>query len=121
MAVVLITHNLGIVAEHADRVLVMYAGRIVEEAGIDETFDRPAHPYTEGLLQSIPPLDGELERLHSIRGVVPSPAEIPSGCAFRPRCDYARPPCAEIAPPLIGIGAAQRAACIRHTGYRAPP
>ena len=120
MAVILITHNLGVVAEHADRVLVMYAGRVVEAAGIDETFDRPGHPYTEGLLASIPPLDGELDRLRSIRGVVPAPGEMPSGCPFRPRCDYARPPCAEIVPPLIPLDSAQRAACIRHTDYRAP-
>ncbi len=120
MAVVLITHDLGVVAEFVDRVIVMYAGRVVETAGVFPTFEHPLHPYTEGLLQSIPSLEDERERLSVIRGVVPSPFDMPPGCRFEPRCPYARPPCRDADPPLMELEPDHRAACIRHIGYRQP-
>ena len=118
MAVIIITHNMGVVAEFADRVLVMYAGRIVEHASVYDIFDRPGHPYTEGLLRSIPDLKTEHRRLTAIPGVMPSPFALPSGCSFQPRCPEARPACAERVPALIDLGEGRSAACIRHTGYR---
>ena len=93
MAVLLITHDLGIVAGRADRVAVMYAGQIVEQATTAELFARPTHPYTQGLFGSIPRLDGPVERLRPIPGTVPSPAAWPTGCRFRPRCPFAFEPC----------------------------
>jgi oligopeptide/dipeptide ABC transporter ATP-binding protein len=117
MAIVLITHDLGVVAEFADDVMVMYAGGIAERATAAELFDRPLHPYTEGLLRSIPHIDEDAERLHAIDGTVPAPGEIAAGCRFRPRCGYARPPCASWQPKLIPFGGGHGAACIRHTGY----
>ena len=93
MAVLLITHDLGIVAGRADRVAVMYAGQIVEEASTTALFARPSHPYTQGLFASIPRLSGPVERLRPIPGTVPTPAAWPVGCRFRPRCPYAFEPC----------------------------
>ncbi len=119
MAIVLITHDLGVVAEFADRLIVMYAGKVVEEATVDDAFREPLHPYTEGLLESVPPVDRDLELLSTIEGVVPPPYALPRGCAFHPRCRYARPPCTDAVPPLIEVRAGRRAACIRHSGYRA--
>lgn len=86
-SILLITHDLGVVSELAQRVIVMYAGEIVEEATIDEIFDEPLHPYTEGLINSVPTLTGEIKRLKSIKGMVPSPDDFPSGCRFAPRCN----------------------------------
>ena len=120
MAVILITHDLGVVAEFVDRVIVMYAGRVVESAGVHPTFEQPLHPYTEGLLGSIPSLDDERERLQVIPGVVPSPLALPPGCRYSPRCPYARDACAAQDPPLIRLRPDHHAACIRHTGYRVP-
>ncbi len=120
MAVVLITHDLGVVAEYVDRVLVLYAGRVVEQADVDPTFEAPLHPYTEGLLGSIPSLDDERPRLQAIPGVVPSPFALPPGCRYAPRCPYARSECAACQPPLIELRPGHLAACIRHTGYRVP-
>jgi oligopeptide/dipeptide ABC transporter ATP-binding protein len=100
MALLLITHDLGVVAGLADEVCVMYAGRIVERGGTDRLFGAPQHPYTLGLLQSVPRLDGPLlHRLVAIPGAPPPLAEVPSGCPFRPRCAYAFERCAE-EPPL---------------------
>ena len=105
-AVILITHDLGVVAENADRVVVMYAGRKVEEATVDELFDHPGHPYTLGLLGSIPQLDAatwatsERPRLIEIKGMVPSLAHLPKGCSFAPRCGFATEQCHNAAPPL---------------------
>ena len=118
MAVIIITHNLGVVAEFADRVLVMYAGRTAEQASVENVFDRPAHPYTEGLIASIPDLDADVHRLTAIPGTLPNPQNLPPGCRFQPRCGYAREECAGGLPPLIGVDVAHHAACIRHTGYR---
>ena len=105
-AIVLITHDMGVVAENADRVVVMYAGRKVEEAEVDELFDNPGHPYTKGLLGSIPNLEevahveGERPRLSEISGMVPSLTDLPSGCAFAPRCAFAADKCREAYPRL---------------------
>ena len=92
LAILLITHDLGVVAETADRVCVMYTGKIVEESGVDEIFEKPKHPYTQGLLRSVPKLTAQdLERstrLKTIEGVVPSPTDLPPGCHFAPRCEF---------------------------------
>jgi oligopeptide/dipeptide ABC transporter ATP-binding protein len=118
MAVVLITHDLGVIAQVVDRVAVMYAGRIVEEGPVTAVFERPSHPYTRLLLESIPSLDHEQERLPSIPGMVPGLSQLPPGCRFHPRCPLARPACAERAPPAIEVEQGHRAACIALNGYR---
>jgi oligopeptide/dipeptide ABC transporter ATP-binding protein len=100
MAVLLITHDLGIVAGRADRVAVMYAGQIVEEARTSQLFARPSHPYTQGLLASVPRLTGPRTRLTPIGGSVPTPDAWPAGCRFRPRCPMAFDKCIEPPPPL---------------------
>jgi len=110
MAILLITHDLGVIAEMASRVAVMYAGRIVEEAPVEELFATPLHPYTEGLLKSIPHL-GERQRLHVIPGIVPNPSKLPQGCAFHPRCSYAMEQCIAEKPPLVDIDAHHRVSC----------
>ena len=98
MSIILITHDLGVVAETADRVIVMYAGKIVEEATTVQLFESPRHPYTEGLLNSIPKIEDRPERLHVIEGVVPHPLHMPEGCRFNPRCPYATSKCREAEP-----------------------
>jgi oligopeptide/dipeptide ABC transporter ATP-binding protein len=103
-AIVLITHDLGVVAETCDRVIVMYSGRVVESSPIKELFRSPLHPYTEGLLDSIPEISGRRERLRAIEGVVPSPFETLPGCPFQPRCRYAVAICAEACPRLEAAG-----------------
>jgi len=119
MAVVMITHNMGVVAELAHRIAVMYCGRIIEEGPTEAVFAAPAHPYTQGLIASIPSLENEARRLPMIRGVVPTLAELPPGCRFAPRCDQARLPCTQRQPALVAAtGAGHRAACIALTGYR---
>jgi oligopeptide/dipeptide ABC transporter ATP-binding protein len=118
MAVILITHDLGVVAQFVDKVAVMYAGRLVETGTVTDVFDRPTHPYTEGLLASIPSLDVEQDRLASIPGTVPSPFALPRGCRFGPRCAHVRPACDVAEPPLIGCGEEHAVACIRPVGYR---
>jgi len=110
MAVLLITHDLGIVAGRADRVLVMYAGEIVEEAPTPRLFAQPSHPYTQGLFASIPRLSGPVERLNPIPGTVPTAAAWPSGCRFRPRCPHAFEPCVRD-PTLLPAGPEHRARC----------
>src|SRR5437763_4545203 len=112
-AVILITHNLGIVAETCARVIVMYAGRKIEEAATTELFDRPAHPYTRGLMASIPRLRAKnrKRRLAEIPGIVPSLREPIEGCAFAPRCAYAVARCRVEAPELRPIGDAHVVAC----------
>ena len=111
MAVLLITHALGVVAEMADRVAVMYAGHIVESAPVDVIFGNPKHPYTVGLLQSIPDIELTRERLSTIPGTVPSLLHPPPGCYFWPRCPLADQVCREAQPPLIQVGQSQYAAC----------
>jgi oligopeptide/dipeptide ABC transporter ATP-binding protein len=117
MAVVLITHDLGVVAEFVDRVAVMYAGRIAETANVADLYERPRHPYTQGLLASIPSLDAEQERLNAIPGIVPSPFEFPAGCRFAPRCAFVRSQCSAAAPALRMGPGGHAVACIRETGY----
>ena len=112
-AIVLITHDLGVVAEVADEVLVMYAGRVVERAPVHALFDMPQHPYTVGLLGAIPRLDLEQTRLVSIEGQVPSPAQPLSGCSFAPRCPFAQPACSNQVPALREVGNAHFSACLR--------
>ncbi len=113
MAIILITHDLGVVAEMADEVAVMYAGRVVERAGGADIFDDPQHPYTLGLLGSIPKIEETRDRLLAIEGSVPAPFALPDGCRFHPRCVFAAGRCTEVDPPLIPLGAAHEAACIR--------
>ncbi len=113
MAIVMITHDLGVVAEMADEVAVMYAGRIVERAGTTAIFDDPQHPYTIGLLGSMPNIDEDQERLLAIEGAVPSPAALPSGCRFHPRCVFAAAACTGHDPALREVGPRHWAACIR--------
>ena len=110
-AIMIITHDLGVIAETASRVDVMYAGKVVEEADVKSLFALPRHPYTEGLLQSIPRLDTPKGRLHVIDGVVPNPLALPKGCRFAPRCPYVRDVCREKEPPLMEVAPGVKAAC----------
>ncbi|WP_043359835.1 ABC transporter ATP-binding protein [Belnapia sp. F-4-1] len=113
MALVLISHDLGVVAETCERVAVMYAGRIVEEAPVGRLFDRPTHPYTQGLLGALPPLDGPRRPLAAIPGGVPEPGAMPPGCAFAPRCPQAMAACAAGVPEAIAVEPGHAAACLR--------
>ncbi len=116
LAVLLITHDLGVVAEVADRVAVMYTGRIVEESPVEELFARPKHPYTEGLLRSVPKLTEaevkKVERLQTIEGTVPKPTNLPPGCHFAPRCPHRMPRCTEGDIPLYELESAARVRCV---------
>ena len=98
MSMLMITHDLGIVAEVCDDVSIMYAGRIVEHGTLEDIFDKMRHPYTKGLFDSLPNIDDRRSELKPIKGLMPDPTNLPSGCAFHPRCDYARPECAEMIP-----------------------
>jgi oligopeptide/dipeptide ABC transporter ATP-binding protein len=111
MAVMLITHDLGVVAGTADRVVVMYAGQVAETASTPDLFARPSHPYTEGLLASIPRLDAPRERLHTIPGQVPAATKWPAGCRFHPRCPHAWDRCRAAEPPLLDAGPGHQARC----------
>src|ERR1700685_1210092 len=115
MAILLITHAMGVVAETAERVAVMYAGRVVEEAPVRELFAHPLHPYTQGLIRSIPRLDatsGRKRRLEAITGTVPSLLDPPPGCRFAPRCKFAMAACTAAVPELRTIEGGHKAACI---------
>ncbi len=115
MAVMLITHAMGVVAETAQRVVVMYAGKVVEEAPVVELFGNPRHPYTQGLIRSIPRLDlaaVKKERLEAIPGTVPSLLHPPPGCRFAARCRYAMPQCTEAEPPLREAAPGHKVACV---------
>jgi oligopeptide/dipeptide ABC transporter ATP-binding protein len=114
MALLLITHDLGVVAEICDRVLVMYAGQVVESGPVEDIFLRPRHPYTQGLLDSLPRLEDRGRRLRPIEGTVPSPVNWPEGCRFRARCGAAWDRCGEEAPPLVAVegdGGARASRC----------
>jgi oligopeptide/dipeptide ABC transporter ATP-binding protein len=113
-ATILITHDLGVVAELADRVVVMYAGRVVETAGVRELFAEPRHPYTKGLLASLPRMDVDVDQLDPIPGNPPNMADPPTGCPFHPRCPMARDRCRTDLPPLLEIGAGRSSACHFH-------
>ena len=119
MSVVLITHDLGVVAENADVVAVMYAGRVVEYGSVIDVFQNPLHPYTKGLFASMPALDRQVKRLVTIRGNVPSPGKMPPGCPFHPRCDGVQddPRCKQNVPPLREVEPRHWAACIHAPGY----
>jgi peptide/nickel transport system ATP-binding protein len=113
IAIVLITHDLGVVAEICDHVAVMYAGEIVEYAPVDALFTAPQHPYTIGLLGSIPRLEEKNETLAAIDGMVPTMTELPPGCRFAPRCPFVRERCMQVLPPLSAVGSNHRSRCIR--------
>jgi peptide/nickel transport system ATP-binding protein len=116
MGLILITHDLGVVAQTAQRVVVMYAGRKVEEAGVEALFENPRHPYTRGLMASIPTAPAAEEknaRLAEIPGTVPSLTRLPAGCAFAPRCPFAIDRCRSEYPPLVDFGGEHIAACWR--------
>ncbi len=112
-AIILITHDLGVVAEVCDEVAVMYAGEIVERAPVDELFSSPQHPYTVGLLGSIPRLDRRAAQLATIEGMVPNMSQPPSGCRFAARCPFVRDACAKSPPPLVEVGPRHLSRCIR--------
>ncbi|MFD3736162.1 ABC transporter ATP-binding protein [Streptomyces sp. NPDC058632] len=111
MGLVLITHDLGVVADVADRIAVMYAGRIVESAPVHDIYKAPAHPYTRGLLDSIPRLDQKGRELYAIKGLPPNLMDIPPGCAFHPRCPMARGVCRTDEPPLYEVSGTRGSAC----------
>ena len=113
MAIMIITHNMGVIAETADRVLVMYAGRVIEEAPVARVFDHPVHPYTRGLLECVPSITEDRARLSAIPSTLPDPARRPPGCRYSVRCRYAQPSCSEALPPLILEEADHWAACLR--------
>ena len=125
-AVQLITHDLGVVAEFCDRVMVMYAGHPVEIATVDDLYYNPQHPYTAGLMSSIPRIGDDRDRLQTIAGRMPDLIEMPSGCNFHPRCPYAEEVCTQVEPPLVDTETGdpadvsehdrQAAACLAHTG-----
>jgi len=123
MAILLITHDLGVVAENADTVGVMYASRIVEYATVEDLFDRPQHPYTEGLFRSMPRLGGKTDRLETIAGTVPNPARFPSGCKFHPRCPRMQgdPKCKDIEPATREVQSQHWAACHHVPNFEQSP
>jgi peptide/nickel transport system ATP-binding protein len=123
MSVLLITHDLGVVAENADAVAVMYASKVVEYAGVNDLFDSPQHPYTRGLFRAIPRIGHTRERLEAIAGTVPSPARFPSGCKFHPRCAQMNgdPKCAADQPPLREVTPKHWAACHHIENFDAKP
>ena len=115
MSIMLITHAMGVVAETAQRVVVMYAGKVVEEASVAELFAHPRHPYTQGLIRSIPRIDTAATkkvRLETIAGVVPKLIDPPEACRFAPRCKFARAACLEATPTLREVAPGHKVACI---------
>ena len=110
-SMLLITHDLGVVAETCDKVAIMYAGEIVEYGSLEDIFDRMAHPYTKGLFDSLPSLDRVDHRLKPIRGLMPDPTDLPEGCSFQPRCPYATEQCKGEAPVLEEIGPGHHCRC----------
>lgn len=120
MATVFISHDLGAVSQVCERVLVMYAGRVVEQGEIGALFDAPRHPYTRGLFDAIPRLDGERRRLVPIHGTVPDPRRLPQGCAFAPRCSSAIDACGLLNPDLTDMPDGRRLACLRPVSEERP-
>lgn len=117
-AILMITHNMGVVAEMCDRVIVMYAGYVVETAEVMELFDHPSHPYTQSLLRCIPKINEDREILDTIEGTVPPPYAMPKGCRFAPRCRYATPACETEKPELYAVGNGHTCRCFRYKeGY----
>jgi len=117
-AIMLITHDLGVVAEMADHVIVMYAGRIVEDANVIDLFKDPKHPYTIGLMKSKPSLEGSAKRLDVIPGSVPNPLAMPAGCSFHPRCSHAMEVCKKQVPELTSIGGGRKVRCWLYNNER---
>ena len=120
MSVLLVTHDLGVVAQSCQRVAVMYAGRLVEVGPVRSVFANPAHPYTQGLLASLPRMGEGRRRLRSIAGSPPDLGALPSGCAFRDRCPLVIDRCAEVIPELVDHGLEHLSACLRHAEFGAP-
>jgi len=118
LSLILITHDLGVIAEIADRVMVLYAGRVAETAPVRTIFDAPAHPYTEALLASNPVISGARQRLVTIAGSVPEAMNMPPGCRFAPRCPYRRDPCEASPPAVCPLSTDHYVACIRPFGYQ---
>ena len=116
-AIMLITHSLGVIAEFVEKVAVMYTGKIVESGDTATIFANPQHPYTIGLLASIPRLDSDIERLQAIPGTVPSPGDFPEGCGFHPRCPFVRDICRTKCPTLLQVGLDHYSACWRAVDY----
>ncbi len=114
-AIILITHDMGVVAETADHILVLYAGKVVEYGSVKEIFNTPRHPYTQGLLHSIPPLEEDVDELHTIEGTVPAPGQMPEGCRFSPRCPCARERCKKEQPGVYHVEDAQ-VSCFMYEG-----
>jgi len=113
-SMIMITHDLGIVAETCDRVAVMYAGNIIEEGNLDEIFNHTLHPYTEGLFNSLPNIKKRRNKLQPIPGLMPDPTNLPKGCAFAPRCRYATEACLERRPKLVNFEGTHKAACLAY-------
>ena len=113
-SVIMITHDLGIVAETCDRVAVMYAGKIVEEGTLEEVFNHTLHPYTEGLFNSLPNIKNRTARLRPIHGLMPDPTNLPEGCSFAPRCNYATEACKKRKPELMTFEGTHKAACLAY-------
>ena len=120
-AIVLVTHNLDLAAEFCQRIVVMYAGRLVEMGSVDQVIESPQHPYTRGLLSCIPRISAQRARIEPIPGNVPDLADVPPGCAFHPRCSEAQPACQEGPIPLFGVGARHWARCLRHANFLRKP
>ncbi|KGG80217.1 ABC transporter ATP-binding protein [Caloranaerobacter azorensis] len=115
-AMILITHDLGVVAEVCDKVAIMYAGEIVETASLEQLFENPKHPYTVGLFGSIPKLDEEVDRLKPIKGLMPDPTNLPSGCKFHPRCPYAKDICTKKEPKVTELENGHKVKCLIYEG-----
>lgn len=115
-SIMIITHDLGVVAELADRVIVMYAGEVVEEAPVYELFENPLHPYTQGLIASIPKIHDVVDELYSIEGTVPNPSDMPSGCKFYPRCPFGDSECTKVHPKLEYVSERHGHRCIKVKG-----
>ena len=119
MGLILITHDMGVVADVADDICVMYAGRVVEKAEVNAIYENPAHPYTRALLESIPRVDMKGNELAAIEGLPPNLTHLPSGCSFHPRCRFVKDDCRSEEPPLYDIGQGRRSACHYHEEVRA--
>lgn len=117
-SILLITHDLGVVAELCDRIAVMYAGSIVEQASVDEIFANPQHPYTRGLWGAIPLIDQEKETLSVIPGNVPDLSQLPPGCKFHPRCSLRFDPCDRVSPPLVETSLGHSVSCFLYGGAK---
>jgi len=114
MSIILITHDLGVIAETCDDVVVMYAGQVAEKGSVYDIFERPRHPYTRGLLESIPRLENERKvRLKTIEGMVPGLQDLPPGCRFQNRCPHFEQRCAEAPPPLEKVEDGHKVSCYR--------